>query len=96
MENEHNVAEDEPISSLIDDSYIEYDSYDGYISTNSIEEIWDGNYVHPDINARDARLKISNRIRKTQREWKGPELSTKSMEKGLHKVFKYVVNKLNN
>ena len=46
VENECNVAEDESISSSINESYTDDESYDGYISMNAIEDIWDENYVH--------------------------------------------------
>ena len=52
--------------------------------------------MHPNINARDSRLRIHDRIRKAQIEWKGVELSAKSIGKGLHKVCKVVVKELNN
>ena len=58
MENEQNVAEDESILASIDESSSYDDSDEGYISMNSLEDIPDGNYVHPDINARDDRFKI--------------------------------------
>ena len=55
VENELNGAEDESILASIYESST-YDDFDyGSISTNAIEDIWDGNYVHPEINARDAR-----------------------------------------
>ena len=41
----------------IDESSPENESDDAYISMNTIEGIWDGNYVYPDINTRYARLK---------------------------------------
>ena len=63
MENERNLEEDESITASIDDSYAEDNSDDEYISIDDIEEIRDGRYVHPKINARDARLKIYDRIR---------------------------------
>ena len=63
---------------------------------NALEDIWDGNYVYPDINARYDRLKTRDRIKKAQSEQEGEELSQKMMGKGLHKVFKYVLNKVNN
>ena len=50
--------------------------------------------MHPDINTRDAILKIRDRIRQAQSEWEGEEISVKSMGKCLNKVFKAVVNKL--
>ena len=69
MENECNVVEDESILDSIDESYT--DNYsDGYISTKALEDIWDGNYVHPYINARDSRFRICDRIRQAQSEWK--------------------------
>ena len=37
----------------------------------ALGDIWDGNYIYPDINARYARLKIHYRIRQEQSEWKG-------------------------
>ena len=48
--------------------------------------------MHPDISARDSRLKTRDCIRQAQNEWKVAELSAKSMQKVLHKVFKVVVN----
>ena len=41
-------------------------------------------------------MKIRDRIRQAKSECKGAEISAKSMGKGLHKVFKVVVNELNN
>ena len=41
-------------------------------------------------------MKIRNCIKKTQSEWKGEELTARIIGKGLHKVFKAVVNKLKN
>ena len=61
---------------------------------NALKDIWDENYVHPNINSIDDRLKILDRIRQTQSEWKGSELSAKRMKKVLHKIFKAVVKKI--
>ena len=44
-------------------------------------------YVHP-----DSSFKIRERIVQDQSEWKVKELSDNSMGKGLHKLFKAVVN----
>ena len=54
--------------------------------------ILEGGQIHPDLNARYTRFKICDHIRKMKNEWKGSELSEKSMGKVLHKLFKAVVN----
>ena len=72
---ECNIAEeDKPISALINESYTYYDSYDGSISMNTLKDIRDGNYVHPYINTRDARLKMGDCIRQAQRKRKVSEI----------------------
>ena len=40
------------------------------ISTEMLEDIRDGSQTHPDINRRDARYKIRDRIKQRQPEWK--------------------------
>ena len=62
-ENERNVAEDESILSLINESSTDNDSDNRSIGMNNIEDIWYGNYVHSYIIERDARLKINYRIK---------------------------------
>ena len=96
MENKHNLVEDESISDSIDDSSTYDESDDGYISTNNAKDIQDGNYVHTEINAIDARLIICDRIRLVQIEWKGEETSAKTLCKGFHKFFKCFIKKLQN
>ena len=50
MGNERSVAKQkELISASIDELYTDNSSNDGSICTNSLEEIRDGNCVHPDI-----------------------------------------------
>ena len=80
----------------IDDWSTENDSDDGSISTDDLEDIWGGSQIHPELNARDARLKIRDRIKQTQNEWKRAELSEEGMGKGLHKFFEFVVNGVKN
>ena len=63
---------------------------------NYIEDIWVGSKINPEINTRYARFKIHDHIRQTKNQWKRTELSENSMGKGLHKLFKDVVNELNN
>ena len=78
--------------SLIDKLSTDDESDGRYIITNDLKDIWDRSQIHADINARDAKSKIRERIKKTKNEWKGTELSAKTMGKGLHKVFKAFVN----
>ena len=52
------------------------DEYDDVsISTNDLEDIQYGIQIHSDINARDSILKIRDRIKQIQSEWKGVEIS---------------------
>ena len=78
--------------SSVDELSIESDFDYGSINMITLEDIKDGSQIHPEINSRYARLKIRDCIRQTKNEGKGSELSSKSMGKGLHKVFKYSVN----
>ena len=54
----------------IDESYIDDDSDDGYISKNALEDIWYGSQIRPELHAWYARLKIRDHIKQTQNEWK--------------------------
>ena len=85
------MVENESILDSIDELSV-YHNYDGEsISKDALKEIWDGNYVYPNINARNSRLKIRDHTMQAQIEWKGEKLSEKSTRKGLHKFFKVVV-----
>ena len=44
------------------------------------------------LNRREALYNIHDCVKRSQAEWKGDLLSTKNIGKGLHKVFKAVVN----
>ena len=61
------------------------------ISTEMLEDIRYRSQTHPNFNRREACYKIRNRIRQRQSEWKGALYSTRSMGKGLHKVFSTIV-----
>ena len=61
------------------------------ISMETLEDIRDGSQTHPNVNSREARYKIRDRIRQIQLEWKGSLKATQSMGKGLHKVFSTAV-----
>ena len=59
-----------------------------------LEDIRDGSQSHPDVNRRDTRYKIRNRIKQRQSEWKGALKSTRNMGKGSHKVLKTMVKNI--
>ena len=61
---------------------------------NMLEDISDGSQYHPSINIREARYKIHGSIKRGQAECKGALLSMQNMGKGLHKLFKAVVNEI--
>ena len=64
MENEQNLVEEESILDSIDESSAENNSDDEYISMGALKDIRDGNYVHPNINTRDSRLRIHEKLGK--------------------------------
>ena len=74
-----------------DESSADNNDDDKSTSIDDLENMWEGNRKHPNINARDIRLKICDRIRQTKSEWKGAELPTKWMGNVLHKVFNVIV-----
>ena len=37
---------------------------------NDIYDIWDGNEIHPELNAGDYILKMCDHMKQTQNEWK--------------------------
>ena len=76
----------------VTDSVDEYD--DEPLSTEMLEDICDSSQYHPIINSREARYKIHDHIKRSQLEYKGDLLYTQNMGKGLHKLFKSVVNEM--
>ena len=64
------------------------------ISMEMLEDIREGSQTHPNVNKREARYKIRDRVRQRQSEWKGALEATLSMGKGLHKVFSTVVKEI--
>ena len=56
-----------------------------------LEDIRDGSQTHPNVNKREARYEIRDRIRRKELQWKGALKATQSTGKGLHKVFSTVV-----
>ena len=64
------------------------------MSTDLLEDIRDGSQSRPIINRREARYNIRDHIFLKQSECKGVLLSTRSMGKVIHKLFKSAVNEL--
>ena len=56
-----------------------------------LQDICDGSQTHLNINKRESRYKISDRVRQKQSEWKGALKAMQSMGKVLQKVFSTVV-----
>ena len=54
----------------------------------------DRNQTHPNIDKREARLAIFDRITQNKSEWKGALRATHKMGKGLHKVFRTIVSEI--
>ena len=59
--------------------------------TKMLEDIRNRSKSHPNVNRREARYKIRDRIKQRQLEGKGALKATQNMGKGLHKVLKTVV-----
>ena len=64
---------------------------DDLISTETLHDILDGNKTHLNIDKREARLKIRDRIKQKKLQWKGALRATYNMGKGLHRVFSTIV-----
>ena len=67
---------------------------DDHISTETLEDIRDGNKTHPNVNKREARRKIRDRIKQRKSEWKDALKATHKIGKGLHKVFSTIVKEI--
>ena len=61
------------------------------ISTEMIEDMRGGIKSHRNLNQRESRYKIRDRISQRKSEWKGTLKSIQNMGKVLHKVFKIVI-----
>ena len=67
---------------------------DDLIITETLHDIRDGNQTHPNIDNREARLKIRARIKQKKSEWKGALRATHKMGKVLHRDFRTIVSKI--
>ena len=61
------------------------------IYTEMLEDICDKIKTHTNVNKRETRCKIRDRINQRQLEWKGALKAMRNMGKGLHKVFITIV-----
>ena len=67
---------------------------DDLISTETLHDIRGGNQTHPNIDKREARLKIRDRIKQKKSQRKGALRATHRMGKGLHKVLSTIVSEI--
>ena len=67
------------------------DSDHDIISTEMLEDICDRIQTHLNVDRREARYKIRDRIKQRQLEWKIALKVTQSIGKLLHNVFKTVI-----
>ena len=86
-DNESIMMSKQDMENLNSDEQSDHD----LISTEMLEDIRDVSQTHPNVNRREARYKIRDRIRQRQLEWKGELKAKWSMVKGSHKVFSTVV-----
>ena len=63
--------------------------YDNLISTETLEDIRDGNQTHPKIDKREARMAIHDRIKQNKSEWKGLLRATHKIGKRFTQSFQY-------
>ena len=63
------------------------ESDNDHISAEMLEDIREGGQSHLDVNKREAGYKIRDFIKQRKLERKGALKATRSMGKGLHKVF---------
>ena len=61
------------------------------VFTQMLENIQDWSQSHPNVNQREYRYIIPDRISQRQSEWKGELKTTRNTSKGLHKVSKTIV-----
>ena len=59
-----------------------------------LEKIRDGSQSHTNVNRREARYRICDRIKQRQLEWKGALKAMRKMGKLLQEVFKTVVEEI--
>ena len=73
---------------------------DDHISTETLHDIRDGSQTHQNVEKREARRKIRDRIKQSKSERKGALKAMHKMGKCLHKVFstivKYILQELTN
>ena len=59
-----------------------------------LHDIRDGIQTHLNVNKREARYEIHDRVRRTEFQWKGSLKATRNMGKVLHKVFSTIVKEI--
>ena len=71
--------------------YSSDESGNDLISTVVLHDIRDRNQTHPNVDKREARRRIRDRLKQRKSEWKGVLKAMHKMGKGLHKLFSTIV-----
>ena len=69
-------------------------SDDDHMSTETLHDIRDRSQTHPNVDKIEAHLKIRDRIKQRQSEWKEALRATRNMVKILHKAFSTIVSEI--
>ena len=64
------------------------------MSTDMFEDTHDRSQYHPRINRIEVRYRVRDSVKQRQAGFKGVLLSNGNMSKGLHQLFKAVVNEI--
>ena len=67
---------------------------DDLISTETLHDICDGTQTNTNIDKREARLKMRDRVKQKKLQWKGALRATHKMGKGLHRIFSTIVSEI--
>ena len=89
-DNESIIMSEQDMENIASNEQSDHD----LISTEMLEDIRGGSHTHPNVNKREARYKILDRVRQKELPWKGLFKSTRSMGKGLHEVFSTIVKQI--
>ena len=86
-DNKSNMMSEQDMENIYSNEKSKHD----LISTEILEDICFGGHTHPNVNKREARYEIRDRVRRKKSQWKVALKATRNTGKGLHKVFSTTV-----